>query len=89
MAQAQTQFTKLLNQTVIIIDKKAHKKKAAMMPYEKYARLLEQSVTQESLENGSFNKYIGVLDNDFETDDNRYKVISQVKLFVDIKSGEM
>ena len=75
IAQAQTQFTKLLDQTVIIIDKKAHKKKAVIIPYEEYARLLEQSATKESLKNGSFNKYIGVLDKDFETDDDRYKAI--------------
>jgi hypothetical protein len=33
ISQAQTQFTQLLNQTVLIIDKKAHNKKAVILPY--------------------------------------------------------
>lgn len=75
IAQAQAQFTKLLNQTTIIVDKKAHQKKAVIMPYEEYAKLLAQNMTKESLESGSFNQYVGVLDSDFETDDIRYKAI--------------
>ena len=75
ISQAQTQFTKLLTQTVIIIDKKAHQKKAVIMPYEEYVRLVAQSTTKETLENGSFNKFIGVLDDDFGTDDVKYQAI--------------
>jgi hypothetical protein len=72
---SQAQFTKLLTQTVFIVDKKAHQKKAVIMPYEDYVRLIKQSTTKESLENGSFNKFIGILDNDFKTDDVKYKAI--------------
>jgi len=75
IAQAQTQFTKLLNQTVIIVDKKAHQKKAVIMPYEEYAKLIAKNTTKEMLENGSFNKFAGVLDSDFQTDDIRYQAI--------------
>jgi len=75
ISQAQAQFTKLLTQTVFIVDKKAHQKKAVIMPYEEYVRLIKQSTTKESLENGSFNKFVGMLDDDFKTDDVKYKAI--------------
>lgn len=75
ISQAQAQFTKLLTQTVFIVDKKAHQKKAVIMPYEEYVRLIKQSTTKESLANGSFNKFVGILDNDFKTDDIKYKAI--------------
>lgn len=75
ISQAQAQFTKLLTQTVFIIDKKAHKKKAVIMPYEEYEKLLEQSVSKESLEEGSFNSFVGILDDEFVADDEKYKAI--------------
>jgi hypothetical protein len=45
------------------------------MPYEDYVRLIKQSTSKESFENGSFNKFVGILDNDFKTDDVKYKAI--------------
>ena len=75
ISQAQAQFTKLLTQTVFIIDKKAHQKKAVILPYEEYERLLKQSIKKENLEEGSFNKFVGILDNEFKTDDEKYKTI--------------
>jgi len=75
ISQAQTQFTKLLTQTVLIVDKKAHLKKAVIMPYEEYEKLLRQSNTVENLENGSFNQFVGILDNAFRTDDIKYNKI--------------
>ena len=75
ISQAQAQFTKLLNQTVFIIDKKAHQKKAVIMPYKEYENLLKQSIKKENLEEGSFNRFVGILDGKFTTDDERYKAI--------------
>lgn len=75
ISQAQAQFTKLLTQTVFIVDKKAHQKKAVIMPYEEYERLLKQSIRKENLEEGSFNKFVGILDNGFKTDDEKYEAI--------------
>jgi len=75
ISQAQAQFTKLLTQTVFIVDKKAHQKKAVIMPYEEYEKLIKQSISKESLEEGSFNKFVGILDNEFVTDDEKYKAI--------------
>lgn len=75
ISQAQAQFTKLLNKTVFIVDKKAHRKKAVIMPYDEYEKLLRQSVKKENLEEGSFNKFVGILDNEFKADDEKYKAI--------------
>lgn len=77
ISQAQAQFTKLLTQTVFIVDKKAHQKKAVILPYEEYERLLKQSIKKENLEEGSFNKFVGILDNKFKTDDEKYKAITK------------
>lgn len=77
ISQAQAQFTKLLTQTVFIVDKKARKKKAVIMPYEEYEKLIGQSATKESLQNGAFNAFVGVLDKDFQTEDEKYKRILQ------------
>ncbi len=75
ISQAQAQFTKILSQTVFIVDKKAHKKKAVIMPYEEYEKLIKQSGTKENLEKGSFNQFVGILDNAFKTDDMKYNEI--------------
>lgn len=75
ISQAQAQFTKILSQTVFIVDKKAHKKKAVIMPYEEYEKLIKQASTKENLEKGSFNQFVGILDNTFKTDDMKYNEI--------------
>ena len=75
ISQAQTQFTKLLTQTVIIVDRKAHVKKAVIMPYEEYMHLIKKTLMKENVEDGVFNKYAGVLKSDFETDDKKYNKI--------------
>jgi len=75
ISQAQTQFTKLLTQTVLIVDKKAHQKKAVILPYKEYEALLKQATKKEDLQSGSFSKFIGVLDDDFKTADEKYHKI--------------
>ena len=74
ISQAQAQFTKLLTQTVFIVDKKAHQKKAVIMPYEEYEKLIKNSIKKE-LEECSFNKFVGILDNNFKIDDEKYEAI--------------
>lgn len=75
ISQAQIQFTKLLTQTVFILDKKANQKKAVIMPYSEYKKLIKQASSKESLSDGGFNKFIGILDNDFKIDDEKYNEI--------------
>lgn len=75
ISQAQTQFTKLLNQMVTIVDKKSHIKKAVILPYKEYTKLISEISTKENLENGVFDKFIGILDDSFVTDDIKYNEI--------------
>ena len=73
ISQAQTQFTKLLNQTVLIIDKKAHNKKAVILPYDEYLTLVARATNNKKMaKGGMFSKFIGILDNDFKTSDIKY-----------------
>ncbi|QSZ42347.1 type II toxin-antitoxin system Phd/YefM family antitoxin [Sulfurimonas aquatica] len=58
ISQVQNQFTKLLNQTVLIVDKKSHIKKAV--------------ISKKDLSEGAFNKFTGILNSDFKTDDEKY-----------------
>ncbi|WP_457602609.1 hypothetical protein [Nitratifractor sp.] len=75
ISQAQAQFTKLLSQTVFIVDKRARKKKAVIMPYEEYEKLIRRAGVEKNLEEGPFNRFVGVLDDTFETDDPKYNRI--------------
>lgn len=75
IAQVQAQFTKLLNKTVVIIDKKSHIKKAVIIPYEEYMHLIKKSLPKENIDNGIFNKFAGVLDNELKTDDEKYNKV--------------
>ena len=72
ISQAQAQFTKLLSKTAVIIDKKSNIKKAVMMPYKEYSRLLKLANQNKESDNGIFNQFIGTLDNNFKTDDEKY-----------------
>ena len=75
ISQAQTQFTKLLTKTVIIVDKKAHIKKAVIMPYDEYMNLMKRTSQEENMDNGVFNQFAGLLESDFKTDDKKYNKI--------------
>ena len=72
ISQAQAQFTKLLTKTAIIIDKKLNMKKAVIMPYAEYTRLVQLASQNTKVEEGVFNQFVGALDNDFQTEDTKY-----------------
>ena len=72
ISQAQSQFTKLLTQTAVIIDKKSNIKKAVMMPYDEYSRLVKMAAQNRDVEHGIFNQFVGTLDNDFDIEDSKY-----------------
>ena len=72
ISQAQSQFTKLLSKTAVIIDRKSNIKKAVMMPYKEYSRLLKLANQNKENDNGIFNQFIGTLDTNFKTDDEKY-----------------
>lgn len=76
ISQAQAQFTQILNQTVLITDKKAHLKKAVILPYEEYLSLLSRaSSSMKNLDDGVFSKFVGILNDDFKTSDTKYNEI--------------
>jgi len=75
ISQAQAQFTKILTKSVIIVDKKAHQKKAVILPYEEYINLLAKVTKKEDLEKGIFNHFVGILDKDFQEKDTKYQEI--------------
>jgi len=75
VSQAQANFTKLLNQTVVIVDKKSHQKKAVILPYDEYNSLIAKTIKKDNLENGSFSKFVGLLGDNFTTNDDKYKAI--------------
>ncbi len=75
ISQAQAQFTKILNQSTLILDKKTHQKKAVILPYDEYSKLIKQSATKESLSSGCFSKFVGILDQNFQIDDAKYQEI--------------
>lgn len=75
VSEAQRKFTKLLSQSVLIVDKKSHIKKAVLLPYEEYNKLIAKKVTKEDFSKGEFSKFKGVLEKDFKTDDKRYNKI--------------
>ncbi|CAA6810415.1 MAG: Unknown protein [uncultured Campylobacterales bacterium] len=75
ISEAQAKLTKLLNKMVVIVDKKSNNKKAVILPYEEYSNLVSKAMDKTELQNGSFNKFIGLLSNSFETDDKKYNKI--------------
>ena len=75
IAQAQMQFTKILTEQVTIVDKKNKTKKAVILPYEVYAKLIEKALIREDYLNGSFSKFAGSLSQEFKTDDVKYNDI--------------
>ena len=77
ISQAQAQFTKILNETVTIVDKKSNHKKAVILPYEEYKSLLAKVDNSNNINSGKFDKFVGILDADFKTSDLKYKKIVQ------------
>jgi hypothetical protein len=72
VSQAQRQFTSILSEATTIIDKKSNIKKAVILPYEMYEKLMRKTEKKEKID---LNKFVGILKDDFETDDIRYNEI--------------
>jgi hypothetical protein len=75
IAQAQANFTKILDEQTVIVDKKNKTKRAVILPYEMYTKLLKQIQEKEIEIKGSFSQFRGLLSKDFKTDDDRYNHI--------------
>jgi hypothetical protein len=70
ISQAQKKFTSLLSETTTIVDKKSHVKKAVLIPYELYEKLIQGINKEEDI-----SKFSGLLSENFDTDDARYNAI--------------
>lgn len=77
VSQAQKQFTSLLSGTEIttIVDKKSHVKKAVLMSYELYEKLISKQEDLVHEEKVEIEQFVGLLSDDFKTDDARYNAI--------------
>ncbi|EDP73779.1 type II toxin-antitoxin system Phd/YefM family antitoxin [Hydrogenivirga sp. 128-5-R1-1] len=79
ISQAQKNFTKILNESTLIIDNKKKEKKAVIIPYKEYLRLISQCQNKEDLlsmlSSGKFSKFKGILDKNFKTRDEKYNSI--------------
>lgn len=79
VSQAQKQFTSLLSEfeMTTIIDKKSHIKKAVLIPYSLYEKLIANKgnqVTDEQVEL-ELDQFVGLLSDEFKTDDARYNAV--------------
>ncbi len=72
VSQAQRQFTSLLSEVTTVIDKKSNIKKAVILPYEMYEKLIEN---RSKFVKSELDGLRGILSSDFETDDERYNDI--------------
>ena len=72
VSQAQRQFTSLLSEVTTVIDKKSNIKKAVILPYDLYEKLIAKSNASTTNE---LDEFLGILSSDFKTDDERYNDI--------------
>ena len=61
-------------ETSIVVDKKSKVKKAVIMPYAEYQKLLRNQKKSPTTQ-GAFDEFVGTLSDSFDTDDLRYKKI--------------
>ena len=74
VSQAQSQFTKILSQKVLIVDRKSGMKKAVILPYEEYSRLVKGERSSKD-EKNPFDRFVGALGPRRPLDDERYRRI--------------
>jgi hypothetical protein len=78
IAEVQNKFTKLLTTAVTIVDRKSHKKKAVILPYEMYEKLARTQRKEKVFrDDAELDAFIGLLEgaDKLDTDDERYKAI--------------
>ena len=78
ISEVQNQFTKLLSQSVTIVDKKSHKKRAVILPYDVYEKLAREQRKAKVFEaDDELDAFVGILEgaDKLKIDDERYKAI--------------
>ena len=81
VSEAQKQFTSLLSGTGIttIVDKKSHLKKAVLMPYAIYEKLLASANINDNHAAQELDQFVGLFSEALVTDDARYNAIIKPK----------
>ena len=78
ISEVQNQFTKILSQSVTIVDKKSHKKRAVILPYDVYEKLLLQEKKAKLFEtDDELEAFVGILKgaDKLPNQDERYQAI--------------
>ena len=78
IAEVQNQFTKILSQSVTIVDKKSHKKRAVILPYDVYEKLLLREKKAKLFEtDDELEAFVGILKgaDKLTNQDERYQAI--------------
>jgi len=60
---------------MMIVDKRNKTKKAVILPYEVYSKLIKKTLMHEDYLQSSFSKFKGSLSKDFKTNDTKYNDI--------------
>ena len=80
IAEVQSKFTKLLSTAITIVDKKSHKKKAVILPYEMYEKLARTQRKEKVFrDDAELDAFLGLLEgaDRLDVEDERYKAIIQ------------
>jgi hypothetical protein len=76
VAEAQKSFLKILNRPTTVVDKKSNVKKAVILPYDEYQKLIRKNMREIVFEeDDEINQFVGMISKDFKTDDIRYNKI--------------
>ncbi len=78
IAEVQNKFTKLLSTAVTIVDKKSHKKKAVILPYEMYEKFARTQRKEKVFRDDTeLDAFLGLLEgaDTLNTADERYEAI--------------
>ncbi len=77
VSEAQGRFTKLLSESVTIVDRKTHTKRAVMLPYAVYEELLKAQRKHKVFESDDeLDAFVGILaEGDASDEDERYRAI--------------
>ncbi|MBN2826147.1 MAG: hypothetical protein JXQ76_12530 [Campylobacterales bacterium] len=75
ISYAKSKFDTLLTQEVVIVDNEHRIKQAVLLPYTLYNEIMQKVMRKDKMRKGSFNQFQGILSQDFQTNDSRYRAI--------------
>lgn len=76
VAEAQKSLLKILDTSTIIIDRRSNVRKAVVLPYAEYEKLLRQNRREILFEkDDEIEQFIGLFSKDFKADDIKYNKI--------------